>query len=128
MLHQRRPHTCWCGTRHTASETFDLNVHGREFPPEPADVQLEEIRAAEVRHQRVVNIASAGGWHLLTNDEVDQLIAASALSECTAHRLPFSECPDCTVTVRVDTGVADSSVAALRKLLDHLDRKTGQPE
>jgi hypothetical protein len=37
MLHAHPPKACWCGVTHTPGQVFDLNVHGREFPPDPAD-------------------------------------------------------------------------------------------
>jgi hypothetical protein len=125
MLHQRPPATCWCGEKHTRGEVFDLNVHQRPgLPPGPAETSLAEAQEAADRHQRAEDIAAAGGWHLLTDAEADELSRRvdaaggpdnltteqaeeifrgtgklpDAPSICSAHRVPGPGCPRCAVT------------------------------
>lgn len=73
MLHNHPPRVCWCGTRHTPGQAFDLNVHGQIFPPEGYDEIAADAISDELIHQRAAGIAAAGGWNLLTDAEVERL-------------------------------------------------------
>lgn len=52
MRHQRRPETCWCGDRHTASEAFGLNIStDLAQAPEPSDEATEIAREYEAQEE-----------------------------------------------------------------------------
>lgn len=42
MRHNHPPASCWCGEKHTPGGVYDLNVHGRLFPPDVYDEAAAE--------------------------------------------------------------------------------------
>jgi hypothetical protein len=93
MLHNYPPRKCWCGERHSREQVFDLNVFGRgDLPPDDAARELaqREQRArvvAEQRHQRAADIAAAGGWELLTSEDVDRALQDEPLTDAEIRAL-----------------------------------------